>query len=291
MGLQFRNKTYYLTSGAGVQHYSETRICSEHQHDFIEFVYMLHGQSSHTIDGNSYIVKRGDMLVINYGQKHSIDSGSGEYINIFLKPEYINYVLKDSSNAFALLDLAEFSDFRETLGAIKNLVSFTDLERSTVENIILNLEVELKRKPTGYSLSAHSWFNLLLVLIFRKMSLLQPQNFDGVSDELLEYIKVHCQEKLEMSDIAELCHYNPSYFSRVFKAYSGMTFTQYLKSVRIQYAMQLLESTGMRIHDVCYEVGYTDATKFFKDFREIARMTPRSYRQSMIPQKVKNQYI
>lgn len=283
MGLQLRNQTYYLTSDAGIQHYSEMRVCSEHLHDFIEFVYVLRGRSSHTVDGKTYIVKRGDMLVINYGQKHSIDSGSCEYINIFLKPEYINESLRDQANAFALLDLAEFSDFRKTLVGIKNLVTFTDFERATVENIVVNLEIELKNIPVGYELSAHSWFNLLLVLIFRKMSLLQTEDFDCISEELLEYIKAHCHEKLEMNKVAAMCHYNPSYFSRVFKNFVGESFTNYVKNARIERAMQLLASTGMRIHDICYEVGYTDATKFFKDFREIAGIAPRAYRQSMIP--------
>lgn len=283
MGIQLRNQKYYLTSNAGIQHYSEMRTCREHLHDFIEFVYVLRGRCTHTIDGKSYIVKRGDMLVINYGQRHSIDGGSGEYINIFLKPQYINESLADQTNAFALLDLAEFSEFRKTLSDIRNFVTFTDFERATVENIILNLEVELKKIPSGYALSSHSWFNLLLVLIFRKMALLQPKQFDGVSEELLQYIKAHCHEKLEMNKVAALCHYNPSYFSRVFKSFAGMSFTDYVKNARIERAMQLLASTGMRIHDICYEVGYTDTTKFFKDFRRIAGISPRAYRQSMIP--------
>ena len=283
MGLQLKNKTYYLTSNAGIQHYSELRPCPKHLHDFIEFVYVLRGRSWHTIDGKTYVVKRGDMLVINYGQTHSIDEGSCEYVNIFLKPEYINESLEDRANAFALLDLAEFSEFRQTLVGIQNIVTFADFARDTVENIIMNLEVELKKMPAGYGLSTHSWFNLLLVQIFRKMSLLQPEQFDGVSELLLQYIKAHCHEKMEMNKIAALCHYNPSYFSRVFKSFSGMSFMEYLKRVRIERAMLLLESTGMLIHDVCFESGYTDTTKFYKDFRELVGMTPRAYRKSMIP--------
>jgi AraC-like DNA-binding protein len=283
VGIQLRNQTYYLTTNAGIQHYPELRLCREHLHDFIEFVYVLRGRCVHTIDGNQYIVKRGDMLVINYGQRHSIDGGSGEYINIFLKPEYIDKCLADQENAFALLDLAEFSDFRKILSEIKNFVTFTDFERSTVENVVMNLEVELKKMPAGYTLSVHSWFNLLLVLIFRKMALLQPEQFDGITEELLTYISTHCHERLEMTRIAAMCHYNSSYFSRAFKLFAGMSFTNFVKKERIKRAMQLLESTGMRVHDICHEVGYTDTTKFFKDFKECSGMTPHAYRKSMIP--------
>ena len=280
---QLRNKTYYLTTNAGIQHYSELRCCGEHLHDFIEFVYIVRGRCAHTVDGITYLVKRGDMLVINYGQTHSIDSGDAEYINIFLKPEYINDCLADRTNAFALLDLAEFSEFRDTLKKIKNLVTFTNLERDTVEKAVVSLETELNNLMPGYALAAHSWFNILLVLIFRKMLLLQPETFDGISEELLQYIRDHCRENIEMNKLAALCHYNPSYFSRTFKEFTGSNFTAYLKRERIQQAMQMLGNTGIRILDVCYDVGYTDTTKFYRDFKEITGLTPREFRRSMVP--------
>ena len=283
MAIQLRDRTYYLTTNTGIQHYAELWLCKEHTHDFIEFVYILRGKCVHTIDGKVYPVKKGDMLIINYGQKHSIIGGAGEYINIFLKPEYLNENISDQSNAFALLDLVEFSEFKQTLAEIKNLVSFSDFERTTVENVLLNLETEMHEMPAGYAISTRSWFNLLLVMVFRKMSLLITERFNGISEELLMYIKSHCHEKLEMNEIAQKCHYHPAYFSRSFREYTGMSFTEYLKKTRIDRAAQLLANTGLQVTDVCNEVGYSDKTKFFKHFREIVGQTPLAYRKSMIP--------
>lgn len=283
MGIQLRNRTYYLTTNAGIRHYAQLRLCEEHTHDFIEFVYILRGKCVHTIDGKVYPVKKGDMLIINYDQKHSIIGGAGEYINIFLKPEYLNENLTDQANAFALLNLVEFSDFKQTLAEIKNVVSFSDFERTTIENILLNLETEMHERPAGYAVSTRSWFHLLLVMVFRKMSLLLTERFNGVSEELLMFIKTHCHEKLEMSEIARKCHYHPAYFSRSFRAYTGMSFTEYLKKVRIDRAAQLLANTGLQVQDICYEVGYADKTKFFRHFRELIGQTPLTYRKSMVP--------
>lgn len=283
MALELRDRTYYLTTNTGIQHYAELRLCEEHTHDFIEFVYILRGKCVHTIDGKVYPVKKGDMLIINYDQKHSIIGGAGEYINIFLKPEYLNENLADKTNAFALLNLVEFSDFKQTLDEIKNSVSFSDFERTTVENILLNLETEMHETPAGYALTTRSWFHLLLVMVFRKMSMLLSERFNGVSEELLMFIKTHCREKLEMCDIAQKCHYHPAYFSRKFRTYTGMSFTEYLKKVRIDRAVQLLANTGLQVQDICYEVGYADKTKFFKHFREKTGQTPLAYRKSMIP--------
>lgn len=279
-----KNNTFYMSENARIRHdilESDAAPYHEHSHDFVEFVYMLSGRCTHTVDGVAYPMKRGDLLIVNYNQRHNRSGGeAAEYINILLKPEFISQSLVDQDNAFALLNLSEFADFEKTLDETKSKVSFSGKERDTVENIILNLEHELKNAEPGYALSAHSWFNLLLVKIFRKMSLLLAENFNGVSDELLVYIKEHCGERLTLSDIANRCHYNPSYFSRNFRQFTGISFTDYLKKVRIDRAVHLLCTTSMKVADVCQDVGYTDKTKFFKHFRELVGMTPLQLRKS-----------
>ena len=44
MGIELRDKTYYLTTNAGISHCSQMGPCKEHLHDFIEFVYILRGK-------------------------------------------------------------------------------------------------------------------------------------------------------------------------------------------------------------------------------------------------------
>ena len=258
-----------------------TKPYHEHSHDFVEFIYVLRGKCVHTIDKKDYEVKRGDLLIINYNQRHSISGGSAaEYINIFLKPEYVSQSLVNQDNAFVLLNLSEFADFHKTLDETKCKISFSGKERDTVETILSNLETELQNTPPGYGLSCRSWFNLLLVMIFRKMSLILAESFTGISDELLVYIKEHCNEKLTLEDISGRCFYNPSYFSRAFKAFTGMSFTSYLKAVRIERAAYLITNTGLKINSIYQEVGYTDKTKFFKHFKELVGTTPLCYRKS-----------
>ena len=282
MGVQLRDGTYYLTTTAGIRHNTESHRCREHSHDFIEIVYVLRGKCVHTIDGKAYPAKKGDMLIINYDQRHSIEGGAGEYINIFLKPEYLSENLTEQCNAFALLDLVEFSDFKKNLAEIKNMITFAGFERTTVENLLANLENELQTNPAGYEVSVRSWFNLLLVMIFRKMSQQLAERFNGISAELLMYLKTHCREKLEMQDIAKECNYNSSYFSRIFREFTGVSFRDYLKQVRIEKAAILLAGTTMQVLDICYEVGYSDKTKFFQHFKEIHGLSPLAYRKSMI---------
>ena len=134
-------------------------------------------------------------------------------------------------------------------------------------------------KSLGCELAVRSQFNLLLIKIFRKMSFKLDYAFSGISDKLLAYIEGHCEEKLMLKDVAAMCAYNASYFSRIFKEYAQVTFTEYLKKVRIEKAAALLLATSRKVTDIIYEVGYSDKTKFFSHFKEIMGVTPLKYRE------------
>ncbi|MBQ7901232.1 MAG: helix-turn-helix transcriptional regulator, partial [Clostridia bacterium] len=71
-----------------------------------------------------------------------------------------------------------------------------------------------------------------------------------------------------------------SYFSRIFKEYAGMTFTEYLKRVRIQKAAVMLTTTQHNITNIIYEVGYSDKTKFYSHFKALMGQSPLQYRKS-----------
>ena len=254
----------------------------EHYHDFVEFVYILKGSCVHVINQEAYPVKRGDIVIINYNQSHSFfGSPDTEFVEILMKPEYINEALINQENAFALLNLSEFENFREILDMEKRCVSFSTEQRRSVEQTIMMMEKELEAKAPGYELAIKSQFNFFIIMLFRKMSLLShEEKFIGISKQLLLYIRQHANEKLTLPAVAEKCWYNPTYFSRLFKEHTGMTFTAYLNKIRIENATALLRSTDMRIEDICFTVGFSDKSRFYKCFQEHTKLTPYQYRKS-----------
>ena len=253
----------------------------EHYHDFVELVYTLKGKCIHRINGTEYSVKKGDLLFINYNQSHSITGiVDTYYINIMLKPEYINRGLANQENAFALLNLSGFEDFTKILDESKAKVTFSGVDRDRIEEIISVIKRETEEKKPGYDLAVRSELNLLLIMVFRKMSLAIEEGVGGIDDKLLMYLRQHSSEKLTLDDTAKRCSYNPSYFSRAFKAYTGLTFTGYIKKIRIEKAINLLENTNMKINDIYTEVGYTDKTKFFSHFKNFTGTSPLNYRKS-----------
>jgi len=276
-----QNRTYYLSETVAAAKIKLTANTPEHQHDFIELVYMLRGRCTHIIDGISYPVSRGHFIIVNYGQTHSITGDpDSEYFNIYLKPAFIDASLTQEKNAFSLLRLSKFEEFRDAVNQNNQVFSFSQEERAAIETYIEQAYRELQEKPVGWQLSVESTINLLLIRMFRQMSLPIFPAERRISVELLNYIRQHCHEPLSLADLSARHFYNPSYFSRVFKQYTGQTLTEFIKTARMERAAELLRDTEQSVNEVATSVGYTDKTKFFRDFKQFHGESPAAYRKT-----------
>ncbi len=277
--LEMRLNKYYISEGCYINKVQSGNNTPLHTHDFLEIVYIFSGAGVHIINNEEYPVRAGDALFINLGDTHSFNVPDKiSYVDIIIKPEFISESLKGVENAFALLDIEDFKTFSKTVDQTNRLLRFSMSERKEIENLILLALKEQENSLPGKELMLHSLINTLLTFVFRKMALPMKQSV-GVGNELLEYIKNHCAEPITMEETAHRHHYNSAYFSRLFKKQTGHTFTEYLYACRIDLACKLLEDTELDVSDIVAEVGFSNRTKFYKEFSNRVGTTPRRYRQ------------
>ena len=93
------------------------------------------------------------------------------------------------------------------------------------------------------------------------------------------YISAHYSDEITLSSIAQVVHLSPYYISKLFKKTTGENFIDYLTSVRMERAMELLTSPEVRIYDVAEQVGYKSTKHFSQVFRNYTGKTPSEYRQ------------
>lgn len=253
-----------------------------HTHDFIEIVYVLSGDGQQSVNGLCYPIQKGTLLFINYGQTHAFSTKTSiEYYNILLKPEFISMELINSENAFELLALTAFEEFR-SLNPTTPFVSFSGKELLEIEGITDAMHREFKAKQTGYQSILKGYMQVFLVHILHRMQLANessPVSSSPLTPDLLAYIEEHCSEKITLPELAEQCFYNPSYFSRVFKEYSGMSLTDFIQRKRIEKACRLLQDTDWPIETIATDVGYGDKTQFYRQFKSYMGATPNQFRR------------
>ena len=269
---------YCMNEGFCVLEQKVTRSVERHTHNFVEFVYMFSGKCVHTVDGTKYTAQKGDLLFINYNSDHSIKTDSCiNYADILIKPEYISDSLKNSENIFSLLDLAGFRDFTDIIDKENCFVTFSGEERKMIEMMIKMLANENKKVSPGTGIVLKSGINMLLAMIFRKMSLPMKELL-RVDGNLLLYIKENCNMGITMQKTAQKCGYSTAHFCRLFKEFTGIGFSEYVTTCRIEKACTLLKETDIPVEDVIYSSGFTNRTRFFKIFAEITGTTPKKYR-------------
>jgi YesN/AraC family two-component response regulator len=99
--------------------------------------------------------------------------------------------------------------------------------------------------------------------------------------EILEWIRINMRNNISLTEVANYFHYNPEYFSRLFKRNTKQTFIRYLMGIRLMKARDLLINTTMGIKEIAFYVGYNNPKYFMKVFKYSEQMTPSEYRNTM----------
>lgn len=83
-----------------------------------------------------------------------------------------------------------------------------------------------------------------------------------------------------LKEIAAVFGYNPDYLSVRFKEITGETFSVKLRSIRLEQAARMLETTPMTVEAVAAAVGFRDKSWFMRCFKKTYGETPARYRRN-----------
>ena len=87
--------------------------------------------------------------------------------------------------------------------------------------------------------------------------------------------------KLTLSGLAKRFSVSFEHFSRMFKKETGLGFSKYLNSLRLQYAEQLLKSSEKySITEVAQICGFDDSNYFSKKFKEVYGISPKKLQKT-----------
>ena len=102
---------------------------------------------------------------------------------------------------------------------------------------------------------------------------------------MLRYIQEHYTEELSLAGLAEKVNLNPSFASRLFSRHTGKGFSQYLSSLRMERAAELLVDTTLSVEEISHMVGIQDSFYFSRLFSKMKGISPLRYRARGIEDK------
>lgn len=105
-------------------------------------------------------------------------------------------------------------------------------------------------------------------------------------NKVQDYVEEHYREEIRLSILADMVGMTTVSFSRFFRQVTGQTFSDYLITVRLDYASRMLVDSHATVADICYECGFNNLSNFNRIFKKNKQCSPKEYRENYRKQKI-----
>lgn len=102
----------------------------------------------------------------------------------------------------------------------------------------------------------------------------------GVIEQVCTYVLENIDREISLSTVADSLFINKSYISGNFKQKTGMSFIEYLTTVKMERAKKLIMDGSIRIYEIGGLLGFKDIEYFSRVFKKYTGLSPMEYRQN-----------
>lgn len=233
----------------------------------MEFVLMMKGEESYSVDGRHYELKGGDVFVSFVGQPHQSSKpyqGVSEIIWFQINPAVEGDFL-GLSPQFA-------QPLRQKLLSLDQHVFTPGAASFSLARRCLDAFVMGKEFPYCLALFHH----LLAELLYEG----GPQQRAEDIEKARQYIDLHLDETLPMEQLCAIAGLSLSGFKHKFKLLTGHTPRDYVNYQKIQRAKQLL-AQGESVTRTAMLLGFNSSDYFSVVFKRYTRLPPSHYQRSV----------
>ena len=221
----------------------------------------------------SYLLERGDMLLINPFEPHSG----------FIPDEYkrtVYCVVNLDNESFRAVPVASLQSIFEELTNGSGVYCMDNYDSDTKAQMLdcLRKVISLDSEETRLTQLGYM-FNFLGLLgapipVDRAKESRRSAKF--VKETVL-YIQNTPSHEISLDAVAKLLSYNKAYFTTIFKKNFGMSFTDYVNNYKIEKARELIRNGNYNLNDVATKSGFNYYAYFFKKFKLITGVSPSEF--------------
>lgn len=252
-----------------------------HWHQYAELLLSRCDGNEVTVDFTTYRMKTNDIVFAAAGSLHSVHYVTEESFLVIQFPPELFTQMNEFKPVLAALSRQPFIGYDADSVEHNEIISSLSRIRATYNADVLFREVTL------YS---------LLLTVFLKIGLLQggavsanapvnektdTKNMTLIAEACL-YISENCTDQLTPDDVSRQIGMSKSHFSHLFKAYTDMTFVEFLTAERIKRAEAFFSDPKIHIVDAAYDSGFSSISSFNRAFRRIKGCSPTQFRRTRV---------
>lgn len=162
------------------------------------------------------------------------------------------------------------------IGIISDINEFVVLTDEGMLTREYNLEEYFSQCKTSEELKslAHQYFDVLKAPSF-------DVKYNKKMIDVCAYVqKNYSNPNLSVSMIGDEFSMHPVYLSRIFKEETGQTLMEYIRTIRIEKAKELLKNTSININEIAEKTGYANIQSFSRAFKKIEGISPTVYKNT-----------
>jgi len=251
----------------------------DHYGNFASITCLLHGSGTCFIEGKTYVMSDGDIILVATNELRSFHYNHGGY------HERVSLYL--SSTLLAPLweyELDLWKIFNGHPPGTANKYSLNDPDALNVRHIILQLCHLAAQCGETLTPKEDAQLHLLSVqLLFALNEFYERQGLpepayenDSVVWEICRYIHEHLSEDLSYESLQRALHVSRYYLSVLFRQNTGMTVTEFILQKRLIKVSEL-DSGGMCISKAAEASGFRNYPHFYKIFVKRKGVSPQKY--------------
>lgn len=242
-----------------------------HHHNEIELLFIREGRFPCTVGEERLVLGRGEMLFINSRVPHSTRPESAKYDMIQIDSDSLLFAM--SPKAISALLASGGKDFH----------LFTRSDAAEFAFLFDSVFSELSRNGGGKNQFLLGALHMICARLISRRLIANPDELVG-SKKLeklgaaLSHISENYASQITVPELAAMCNLNTAYFCELFKSATGKTAIDFINTLRVRRAEELITTADMNMTEIALSLGFSSPSYFDRVFRKINGSSPREFR-------------
>ncbi len=245
-----------------------------HHHDFYEVLFFVSGAVTYTVEGRSYLLRPGDIVLTNSRDIHRPEAAPGkpyERYVLWITGQLLEQIQQPGDDLTACFRDAAQKQYKLIRPDGDVLAQLQKLCRRVLR---LQREESFGSATLLYAAVAELLVYLNRAYFGTPSAIRRDVTESEAVNRAVAHIEAHLTEELTLDSLAEAVHLSKFYLNRQFKRYTGLTIHQFILKKRLITARAMLRS-GASAMDACLGCGFNDYSNFLKAFKREFGRSPR----------------
>jgi AraC-like DNA-binding protein len=257
-----------------------------HAHEYAELVVVLGGQAEHRTEFESHRIERGDVFVITGARSHGFQEADGlQLCNVQFDPQWFFDSVGDLQEMMGFHGFFDLETRSPEGRSFRQRLRLEPAALTEIESLLRQVETEFHGDEGG----RRTMISNLFLMVATRLSRIYEQDRSAQEPVIAvavaavaAFIRRNFRRGVRIEELAKTADLSVSQLQRSFKRFYGTTPIVMVNRLRVETACELLADQDRELSSIAEELGYSSASFFSTQFRQLMGMSPRDFRKQRL---------